>query len=55
MCCAQLGICIIAANSPQAEGRVERNHGIHQDRLNKKMRLKRTTSIEDGNRFLPAY
>ena len=35
--CERLGIGIIAANSPQAKGRVERNHGIHQDRLVKKM------------------
>jgi transposase len=53
--CAKLGICIIAASSPQAKGRVERNHGTHQDRLIKKMRLKQIGSIEEGNRFLPRY
>ena len=31
---------IIAANSPQAKGRVERNNGVHQDRLVKKLRRK---------------
>ena len=31
--CQKLGIRIIAASSPQAKGRVERIHGIHQDRL----------------------
>jgi transposase len=31
--CATLGIRIIGANSPQAKGRVERQHGTHQDRL----------------------
>jgi len=31
--CAQLGIRIIAASSPQAKGRVERAHVTHQDRL----------------------
>src|SRR5215470_16507561 len=36
--CAKLGIRIIAASSPQAKGRVERNHGTHQDRLIKKLR-----------------
>lgn len=36
--CASLGIQIIAARSPQAKGRVERNHGTHQDRLVKKLR-----------------
>ena len=53
--CAQLGIRIIAASSPQAKGRVERNHGTHQDRLIKKMRLKQIASEEEGNRFLPSY
>jgi len=53
--CAKLGIRIIAANSPQAKGRVERNHGTHQDRLSKKMRLKQIASMEEGNRFLPTY
>jgi transposase len=37
--CGKLGIRIIAANSPQAKGRVERVHGTHQDRLVKKLRL----------------
>jgi len=36
--CAKLGITLIAANSPQAKGRVERQHGTHQDRLVKKRR-----------------
>lgn len=36
--CAALQIQIIAASSPQAKGRVERNHGTHQDRLVKKLR-----------------
>jgi transposase len=53
--CAKLGIRIIAASSPQAKGRVERNHGIHQDRLIKKMRLKQTASMAEGNRFLRSY
>ena len=38
--CQKLGIRIIAASSPQAKGRVERNHGTHQDRLIKKLRRK---------------
>jgi transposase len=37
--CAKLGIEIIAANTPQAKGRVERSNGTQQDRLIKKMRL----------------
>ncbi len=44
--CARLGIGILAASSPQAKGRVERNHGPHQDRLIKKMRRKKICSHE---------
>lgn len=50
--CEQLGIRIIAANSPQAKGRVERNHGTHQDRLVKKLRRKNIASYEAANEYL---
>jgi len=50
--CERLGIRIIAASSPQAKGRVERNHGTHQDRLVKKMRLKKIATYEAANEFL---
>ena len=50
--CAKLGIRIIAASSPQAKGRVERNHGTHQDRLIKKLRRQNTASYEAANQFL---
>jgi hypothetical protein len=50
--CQRLGIRIIAANSPQAKGRVERNHGTHQDRLVKKMRVKNIQTHAEANRFL---
>jgi transposase len=50
--CARLGIRIIAANSPQAKGRVERNHGTHQDRLVKKLRLKKIRTYESANEYL---
>lgn len=50
--CAALGTRIIAASSPQAKGRVERNHGTHQDRLIKKMRLKQIRTREEANAFL---
>ena len=43
--CQRLGIRIIAANSPQAKGRVERNHGTHQDRLVKKLRRKKIGNL----------
>jgi transposase len=50
--CAKLGIRIIAAGSPQAKGRVERNHGTHQDRLIKKMRRKKIGTHEQANVYL---
>ncbi|HLB87953.1 MAG TPA: hypothetical protein VJK29_09900, partial [Terriglobales bacterium] len=50
--CAKLGIAVIAANSPQAKGRVERIHGTHQDRLVKKLRRKEISSHEHANLYL---
>src|SRR2546425_818063 len=50
--CASLGIQIIAASSPQAKGRVERNHGTHQDRLVKKLRRLRIADAAAANAFL---
>jgi transposase len=50
--CDVLGIEIIAANSPQAKGRIERNHGTHQDRLVKKLRRVGICDIEAANAFL---
>jgi transposase len=50
--CRKLGIRIIAASSPQAKGRVERNHGTHQDRLIKKMRRQQITSYDAANQSL---
>jgi hypothetical protein len=50
--CQRLGIEIIAASSPQAKGRVERNHGTHQDRLVKKLRLGNIGSLEEADRYL---
>jgi hypothetical protein len=50
--CAKLGIELIMANSPQAKGRVERSHGTHQDRLIKKMRLKKIAGYEAANEYL---
>ncbi len=50
--CERLGIRIIPANSPQAKGRVERNHGTHQDRLVKKMRLKGIQDYAAANQYL---
>jgi transposase len=50
--CAQLGIELIAANSPQAKGRVERVHGTHQDRLVKKLRRQQIASPAEANAYL---
>jgi hypothetical protein len=50
--CQKLDIRIIAASSAQAKGRVERNHGTHQDRLIKKMRRKAIDSYEAANEYL---
>lgn len=50
--CQKLGIRIIAASSPQAKGRVERNHGTHQDRLIKKLRRRGISSYEAANQYL---
>ena len=50
--CRQLGIKIITAHSPEAKGRVERNHGTYQDRLVKEFRLAEISSIDAGNQFL---
>src|SRR5438105_2485589 len=48
--CERLGIRIVAASSPQAKGRVERNHGRHQDRLVKKLRRRKIGTHEAVNR-----
>jgi transposase len=50
--CATLGIQIIPASSPQAKGRIERNHGTQQDRLVKKMRRHGIADLETANAFL---
>ena len=50
--CATLGIRIIPASSPQAKGRIERNHGTQQDRLVKKLRRKGVADIDTANTFL---
>ena len=50
--CAALGIRIIPASSPQAKGRIERNHGTHQDRLVKKLRRRGIADMTTANVFL---
>jgi hypothetical protein len=49
---AELGVVVIAANSPQAKGRVERGFDTHQDRLVKELRLRGISTMEAANRYL---
>lgn len=55
----ELGIISIAANSPEAKGRIERLWGTFQDRLTSELRLAGTKTIEEANQvlaeFLPRY
>ncbi len=50
--CNKLGIEIVAAHSPQAKGRVERNHAVYQDRFVKELALRRITTIPTSNALL---
>lgn len=50
--CKVLGIEVIKAYSPQAKGRVERSHGVYQDRFVKELKLKGVTTIEGANKLL---
>lgn len=50
--CKTLGIEVIKAYSPQAKGRVERNHGVYQDRFVKELRLRGINTIEGANKLL---
>lgn len=50
--CKELGIKIIRAYSPQAKGRVERKHGVFQDRLVKDLKLYGIKTLEEANDYL---
>ena len=50
--CDRLGIEVIQAHSPQAKGRVERSHGVYQDRFVKELRLAGISTIEEANQYL---
>lgn len=50
--CERLGIEVIIAQSPEAKGRVERNHGVYQDRFVKELRLAGISRIAEANSFL---
>jgi transposase len=51
----QLGITYIAANSPQAKGRVERLWGVLQDRLVSELRLAGACDLASANRVLQQF
>jgi len=51
----ELGIAGIAAQSPQAKGRIERLFETLQDRLVKEMRLAGIATLEAANRFLELH
>jgi hypothetical protein len=50
--CKKLGIAILTAHSPQAKGRVERKHGVFQDRFLKELTLQSITTIAAANVLL---
>jgi len=50
--CGQLYVEIMTADSPQAKGRVERAHGVLQDRFVKELQLKGISAIEAANELL---
>lgn len=51
----ELGIGFIAAQSPQAKGRIERLWGTLQDRLVSELRLRALHTLEQANAFLPEF
>ncbi len=50
--CAKLGIELVTAHSPQAKGRVERNHAVYQDRFVKELDLRRIATLKSANTLL---
>ena len=50
--CHKLSIQIIPAASPQAKGRIERRHGVLQDRLVKELHLRRIKDLGKANELL---
>jgi len=53
--CARLRIRIVGAHSPQAKGRVERNNGVHQDRLVKKFRRQEIHEDAAANAYMETH
>lgn len=52
---ADLGVTYIAAQSPQAKGRVERLWGVLQDRLCSELRLAQASDLHAANRVLRKF
>jgi len=52
---AEVGITFIAAQSPQAKGRVERLWGVLQDRLCSELRLAGVGDLDSANRVLQRF
>jgi hypothetical protein len=52
---ATLGVTFIAAQSPQAKGRVERLWGVLQDRLSSELRLANAADIDSANAVLRQF
>ncbi|MBS0351058.1 MAG: ISNCY family transposase [Proteobacteria bacterium] len=50
--CEKLGMTIIKAYSPQAKGRVERSHGVYQDRFVKELKLRGIKTVAEANQLL---
>jgi len=50
----ELDVKLILAHSPQAKGRVERRHGVFQDRFVKALRLQKISTLEAANSYLEA-
>lgn len=48
----ELGVRLVMAHSPQAKGRVERRHGLFQDRLVKALRLAGISELTQANELL---
>jgi transposase-like protein len=53
--CKKLGIEMITAHSPQAKGRVERNHAVYQDRFVKELKLENIVTVDGADTLLQTF
>lgn len=51
----QLGVTFLAAQTPQAKGRIERLWGVLQDRLTSELRLAGAADLDSANRVLARF